>query len=617
MKVLIIIQTLVLLAINAIGQYATNRDVVIWQEDFQNGIPSGWLNTETSGMAAWEYRGPLTLPDLSVGSRGSCTNNFLGDPIQSSTQSNGFIIFDSNYWDNDSLPCTAENIGTGPVPGPHNAQLTTPSIDLSGVDYAVLQFEQYLRYYTGTTQVEMSIAQGPWVSVFNNDIPMGATSNNAMVIRIPLPIEASNNSDIRFRFNYNGLYYFWQIDDIAVIQVPANDLKIVSSSYGNFDINNTNNPTGYEYMEYSQYPPQMAPYLFFRSDVYNNGGEMQNNCRISATVIQSINGNIIFEEINPDGINMNPGELQNLTAPTYQMPTDTGNFKIVINTHQTENDMDVSNDSDTLGFRISPCVFARDKGNMTAVYNPNSIFWDLPFEISNVFMPTANMRVSAITVGLAHGTETMVNGLANQIRGKIYQFTYNDSILSELFATTPWFDLDTTTFNHLGENKFMELPFVDSIDLIPNTTYLVAIENNFGPNHLIVGTSGTAEEFTAWHQNNDEYFFVTKIPMIRLQSCFDTTIIYVEDTTTTDVVEWSHLALSSFPNPTHDMLELKGLPILVNLPYSIVDSQGRMVSSGVLKDKKEKINVNHLQPGCYLLQLNWHDQKRQLTFIKE
>ena len=39
----------------------------IWSEDFSNGIPSTWINS----TVPWEYRGPSTTPNTSVGSRGA------------------------------------------------------------------------------------------------------------------------------------------------------------------------------------------------------------------------------------------------------------------------------------------------------------------------------------------------------------------------------------------------------------------------------------------------------------------------------------------------------------------------------------------------------------------
>ena len=79
-----------------------SRDV-IWFEDFANGIPSDWTSTETSGIASWEYRGPNTTPGVDVGSRGSCVApGTVGQPIVSPSAANGFVIFDSNWWDNPS-----------------------------------------------------------------------------------------------------------------------------------------------------------------------------------------------------------------------------------------------------------------------------------------------------------------------------------------------------------------------------------------------------------------------------------------------------------------------------------------------------------------------------------
>jgi hypothetical protein len=77
----------------------------------------GLENTESSGIAAWEYRGPLTTPNNEEGSRGSCiAEGTTGAVLLSETWSNGFVIFDSNWWDNPDNPCTDENFGTGPAP---------------------------------------------------------------------------------------------------------------------------------------------------------------------------------------------------------------------------------------------------------------------------------------------------------------------------------------------------------------------------------------------------------------------------------------------------------------------------------------------------------------------
>jgi len=119
----------------------------IFTWDFAEGIPLDWDNASDSGVANWEYRGPDTTPDLSVCSQGSCGGTSL--PITSETASNGFVIFDSNYWDDNVGPCG--NLGAGPDPGPHEAYLTSPSLDFSAYPNVALTFQQQYRHFTGTT----------------------------------------------------------------------------------------------------------------------------------------------------------------------------------------------------------------------------------------------------------------------------------------------------------------------------------------------------------------------------------------------------------------------------------------------------------------------------------
>ena len=96
-----------------------------WSEDFSNGIPSTWINSSVP----WEYRGPSTTPNATVGSRGAYAS--AQAPIQSPSAQNGFMIFDSDYYDNYGV---AGAFGTGPYPSNpsgHVGTLTTESIDLS------------------------------------------------------------------------------------------------------------------------------------------------------------------------------------------------------------------------------------------------------------------------------------------------------------------------------------------------------------------------------------------------------------------------------------------------------------------------------------------------------
>ena len=99
---------------------------ILFSEDFSSGIPTTWSNSGTANGvsdpdAKWEYRGTTTTPNNSIGSRGAYSNANSG-PIQSASSSNGFVIFDSDYLDNNGI---AGNFGNGLAAAPHLVNLET------------------------------------------------------------------------------------------------------------------------------------------------------------------------------------------------------------------------------------------------------------------------------------------------------------------------------------------------------------------------------------------------------------------------------------------------------------------------------------------------------------
>ncbi|MFM8513717.1 MAG: hypothetical protein ACKOBI_08265, partial [Bacteroidota bacterium] len=115
--------------------------VNIWSENFgSNPNTNGWMNYGFRGintgstpdtMGIWEYRGLSTLPASGTGSRGAYAAGTQA--IQSPTRTNGFMIFDSDWLDNNGSPT-----GTGIWASPHRGMLVTPAIDLSAYDFVNL-----------------------------------------------------------------------------------------------------------------------------------------------------------------------------------------------------------------------------------------------------------------------------------------------------------------------------------------------------------------------------------------------------------------------------------------------------------------------------------------------
>jgi hypothetical protein len=500
------------------GNYLTNhqlatadRNTPFWSMDFSSGIPANWTNTETGGVAHWEYRGPSSTPNNTVGSRGSCiSEGTVGTPISSTTADNGFILFDSNYWDNDANPCTVENFGSGQAPGPHLAQLTTASINCSGHTHVALQFEQYIRYYLGETSVEMSVNGGAFTTVYTNVLEQGLTTVNPMVVRVPLPAEAGNATDLKLRFVYNGLYYFWQIDDIKLIDNYDRDLVIDFATYGDFDTSDPTHATGFEMMEYTQYPPFLAPNVMLQANTFNFGTSNLTNVNLNASVKNLDTGVELVNLTSTDSYSVPSGAAQNIVAGQFQMPGDIAHYACYFHTTQTEVDEDELNNIDTLNFRITPVTLARDKGPMSSLYIPTNNYLGAPFEIGNVFHLQAGGYVSSVSVGFAIGTNT------NQsVHITIYPFSLSMGIGIPI-TTTADFPLSDAIGNNYGQ-EFMSTFSLANPVYLSQGAYLVVVGSDAGLNEVNVALAGKSEDTSSWIRfNNTDLFYLTRIPQLRL-----------------------------------------------------------------------------------------------------
>ncbi len=220
---------------------ATGKEAVIWSEDFANGIPANWQNQGftrgvTGGLTPnafclWEYRGPNTTPSNSLGSRGQFAGS--GPTIQSLTDTNGFIIFDSDYWDSDGI---AGNRGGGVCPAPHVGTLTTDTIDLSNEPN--LEVALYSRARQRTSAFSLAISNDGGITFpdtvkFHTSLASNSTSSSGSEVSANISAVAGGQSLVMLRLVFEGLpgaspgLYYWQVDDMELRSLPGNEFKLV------------------------------------------------------------------------------------------------------------------------------------------------------------------------------------------------------------------------------------------------------------------------------------------------------------------------------------------------------------------------------------------------------
>jgi hypothetical protein len=215
--------------------------------------------------------------------------------------------------------------------------------------------------------VEVSPDGMSWFTVFFNPASPNTTMpDDQQYVQISSFVGGYSQAYIRFVFS--GFYYFWQLDDIAIVDTYANDLALRNSTYGDFDLFDPGHPTGFEFMEYSKYPESMPPLLKFSSTCDNVGANGQSNCKLQVDV-QTLDGSSVLHSAeSAEGIFLFPGASSELRAGTFQMPGTSGAYRVLYEPSQDQVEDFEENNLDTSVFFIDEVQYARDALFTSAVY---------------------------------------------------------------------------------------------------------------------------------------------------------------------------------------------------------------------------------------------------------
>ncbi|MBK8563614.1 MAG: T9SS type A sorting domain-containing protein [Saprospiraceae bacterium] len=209
-----------LLALMVVGTFTYGQTVLWGGPGDPNGEFSGSLNDWTvasndpDALWVWDADGAASL------------GAYAGtESIQSPSVTNGAAVFDSDFYDNAGIE---GNFGMGVAAAPQLGELISPVIDLTGQSFISLKFNQYHRNFQSSCLVAWSNDGGTtWLDSVNvnETIATNAATPANSVKTIPL-FGGGNTSQFRFKFIFDANYYFWVIDDVAIIERPEFDLRL-------------------------------------------------------------------------------------------------------------------------------------------------------------------------------------------------------------------------------------------------------------------------------------------------------------------------------------------------------------------------------------------------------
>ena len=590
------------------------KSAPFWSENFANGIPTTWTNS----TAPWVYRGASTSPNNTVGGQGAYSgiNNSpaSNSPIASATAANGFIIFDSDFYDNNG---TAGAFGTGMYPTPHNGDLRTDMIDMSSYADVMLTFNSYYRTFAGQAFVDFYVA-GVFVErvqVHANIAVNDATFMDEIAL-VRVPFSVVGNSDVQMSFVFEGStnsnngftgYYFWQIDDLTLAETPANIIEVEDVVVGGFWMDYANYSglgfNGIVGLDYTVTPTsQLANHPYVIEGVLRNSGasDQASILRYEAFGAGTYSGASASTSVLAFSPTNTIDSVVVTTTPSLSPAI--GGYELAI-WGESDSSGVITTVSDTTYkmIEISEYIYAKDLGEANS---NNSWILGGPgdqWHFTTRFEMYADEALSALRVYI---TDESVIG--SEVKAILYELDTNVAAASGGVVLLDESDNYTITSNDLG--SWVDIPFVSPINLFNGYAYEFGIAGFQHPTDSVyIGTTDNSL-YNGEHSLFDEFglnpndpadlgtpkwYYLTRAPMVRMN--FDPSFI-------AGVSDVKQNVFNTFPNPTNGIFTIE---LEANKKYDVTvnNAIGQTVISTTTRGMNTTIDLSKFGKGVYTVEL--------------
>lgn len=465
---------------------------IIWSDDFSVG--STWSATSNSGTGPWV-----------IGTPGSSSSSFSITAINSTTHANGYALFDSD------VDCSHNQI----------ADLTTSSsINCTGHPFVILKFEQQYRRWMDSTFVFISNDGTNWTKyVVNKDMKDTEYSfSNPQTIQVDISPTAGGQATVWVRFEFYsvsamgadaGCGYSWWIDDVAIYDMPVNDIKI-DNGYGDFNYKDG----GF----YTRIPNSQIVPITFRAAISNLGSAPLTNLALNVNI--SDGTNTVYSHKSATVANFPYQGIDTLSVITPPFVPAAQSKNYIVNysfTHdQTELSPELLNSIQSRTILVNDTSFARDNNIVSSSTTPNNFTGgDDGSELGNVYEFSSDAMANSISV-FVHSNST----IGTSILGNIYKISPNGNFTT-ISASTGYQISDASK-----KGLWVTLPI--SATLNKDSTYVASIltggiDNTSTPKKRVyLGADRFTQQPTRTSYVNvtggtsPGWYWITELPMIRL-----------------------------------------------------------------------------------------------------
>jgi PKD repeat protein len=498
--------------ITLIGIKNIDAQNIIWSEDFTNGIPTGWdIVDNTSNNFVWSLQSAGTLPE---------TPYTINQPTISSTSGgNSMLLYGESY----NTP--ASNGGDIDM----DSYFQTAAIPVSNLSGVSVNFQQSFRRCCGTTPYPQVVLSVSTDSSFTNpteyDIIGGVAANilsaDPMNMSFNISAVAANytgNIYLRWHMKSGVSYYFWMIDDIALVESELNDIITNTASYA------------FNGIRYTRIPANHVQSADFSMAYSVDGSANQTGSKLTVDINNGTTS--VFNQ------NTTPTTLNSLSNDTLELngawtpPTSPLNTPYTIKLSITSDSTDVTPANNEYTFNpieVTANIMAIDTYSPTHGSSgaPNSSGGTTEYEAGNTFKAFVDDELYGIQLVTGSGTPT-----GTFIDVALYEVNYigANTVYTELARS----DIYSTMSGDIGVAKdFLLTEDPAGIHLTAGRTYFAAVHSFVDYEYATSGSGSTQGSATIIQSiistpnmaspNANSTYSLTAPPMIRLN--FDQALI--------------------------------------------------------------------------------------------
>jgi hypothetical protein len=572
----------------------------IWEEDFSGGFPQGWstYTSNTQGGVAtcpWVY-----TTDGSWGYFQGSQGASAAAGINSTTALNGFLISDT-----DSANHHSYGQPSGTTYEYIESYFTTSAINLSLNSAVNLEFEHSFRYnnlggaqFTPPT-VSVSSDSITWTNyLVNAGIPNNTNSLDPEILSLNISSVAANQSTVYIKIGWTSRVYFWMIDDMRIIETPANLMDIEDAvtggywiDYQNYSASGLNTMIG---LDYTVTPVDQVNARPFSCEavIRNTGGSSQ-----SAVLKYDVTGSATYSGSSVATILAGSDSAVVAATPTFSPGI--GNYVVEMwaEADSAGAGLVTTNSAiETRNIEVSQYLYAKDEGaaNLAGAYDVGDD--DDQNQISTRFEIYENADLYSLRVFIDDGST---------VGAKVYAVIYE----SDSTASNGVFFLDksddyTLTAQDLG--NWIDVPFLNPISLFEGYAYEFGVGGYQHPVDISrVGTTANPALYNGEHSSFDElglstqsagiptWYYITSTPMVRMN---------FEPIIPSTISEFGVSMFDVYPNPSLGLFTIS-LEESSEFAVSVINVLGQTVFSTSTDGMNTSIDLSSFDKGIYTVEL--------------